>query len=312
MVQFKVDHEHFSSTMCMMNKFREDSSLCDIKLIIGNQTLQAHRCVLAAGSPYFNTLFLGQFTEASMKEINLSEVTNNISALKKVVAFIYTGEINIDEENLSIIIKLSSFFLIESLRNFCCTFMIDNFSLATCLKYYLYSIDHDLLIVEKNVEPMVQSRFHDYLIYEENSMDISTEEMKLLVERNILQHCSNVSIVRFIALWVNKWLTERHVLIAKSIFDDLLLRENSPKVCPKQLTNEPSDASLYKMIDSSLSVKCKSRDIFLNSLKQVLLTISSENDMHIGKTSSDHNYSDKETAIITVSPSYENLEFHIL
>ena len=118
MVNFKADHVHFSSALCMINTFRIDSSFCDVKLIIGKKSLQAHKCVLAAGSPYFRSLFLGQFTEANMDEINLSEVTSSITDLERIVNFIYTGDIDIGEDNIELIIKLSSFFSDrESQRN---------------------------------------------------------------------------------------------------------------------------------------------------------------------------------------------------
>ena len=108
------------------------------------------------------------------------------------------------------------------------------------------SLEHGLFEIEKTTGPMVRSRFHDYLIYEEDTLDISTDQMELLLERNVLQHCSYDNIVRYIALWVSQGLTERHVLIAKSFYDDLVLRGKSPEICPLQLAKELSDDSLYK------------------------------------------------------------------
>jgi len=41
-----------------MNTLRHDLSFCDVVLQVGTTHMKAHKCVLAAGSPYFRWAWL--------------------------------------------------------------------------------------------------------------------------------------------------------------------------------------------------------------------------------------------------------------
>lgn len=43
-----------TSVLDSLNRQREDGSLCDLSIHVQGQVFKAHRCVLAASSPYFH------------------------------------------------------------------------------------------------------------------------------------------------------------------------------------------------------------------------------------------------------------------
>lgn len=67
-------------------------------LIADEQEILAHRCVLAACSPYFNAMFTGELAESSSDRVTLQEVDGN--ALAQLIQFVYTSEIQVCEENV--------------------------------------------------------------------------------------------------------------------------------------------------------------------------------------------------------------------
>ncbi|KAH3853727.1 kelch repeat and BTB domain-containing protein 7-like [Dreissena polymorpha] len=229
MVVYQAPAEHFSTTLHSINDLRKDESFCDVVLRVGHAEIKAHKCVLAAGSPYFRSLFLGQFTESSKSEIDLSQVTTDNISMELIINFIYSGEVDIDSENLGDIIKLSSFFLLEALRGFCADFMRENLCLKTCLTYFMYSADHGLNELEINAGLMIRARFHDCLIYEDETLNLTIDELMFIHGKHIMKHCSKSSLLQYLMKWVTKGKTEDHVKACLDILDALDKRSSEYK-----------------------------------------------------------------------------------
>ncbi|XP_053212317.1 zinc finger protein 436-like [Panonychus citri] len=94
---------------------REEGKFCDIVLNVGGKTFPAHRSVLAASSPYF---------ESILKEVKLTkeEITigwEDADSFEILLEYMYSGNITIDEKNVSGLLRLSNHFLITKLHGFC-------------------------------------------------------------------------------------------------------------------------------------------------------------------------------------------------
>ena len=57
-----------------LSSLRQDESLCDVTLKIGEMSIKAHKVILAASTPYFNAMFTNQMLESSLNEVKLQEV----------------------------------------------------------------------------------------------------------------------------------------------------------------------------------------------------------------------------------------------
>lgn len=313
MVLFKANETHFTSIMTLLNQLRRDKIFCDVILKIGSDEIHAHRSVLAAGCPYFNSLFLGQFTEASMKEINLSEVTDDIAALEVIVNFIYSGQVEINMENLGVIVKLSSFFLLENLRVFSAEFMEDSLCLRTCLKYYLYAAEHGITNVEVDSEQMIESRFHDFHIFEESTLNLTPDQLACLTEKDVFKHCSTYNVIQFVAKWVEKGKSNAHIEFGLEILADVKKKNRSPVFSG---LNEACLQALYeKVIMTFENCDFEKKDNFVLSLKSAIDTVLYEsmptNSPNIDQPSTStcvsesglkNKMDDTELALITLSP----------
>ncbi|XP_045185201.2 kelch-like protein 26 [Mercenaria mercenaria] len=280
MVLYRASESHFTSIMSVLNQLRREKTFCDVILKVQSSEIHAHRSVLAAGCPYFKSLFLGHFSEATMKEINLSEVTENVDALEIILNFIYSGEVEINMDNLGIIVKLSSFFLLETLRQFSADFMKEALCLKTCLKFYLYAAEHGITDVEVDSELMMKSRFHDFLIFEESTLNLSADELACLIEKDVFEHCSAYNIVQFVTKWVNKGKTAKHVSVGLELLDTLNRFEE--RVTCTNL-NEVCLETLYERLVMTLETcDIENKEDFLSKLKtavdEVVMDNSSETD----------------------------------
>ena len=201
------------------NELRENNQLCDIVLIIGSEKLHAHRNILVADSEYFKTLFLGPFNESSKAEIDISSTTSDFPTFEKCINFLYTGDMDIDIDNLENVMKMASCFLIQGLQNICSEFVEENLNLSTALKFYFYSVKYGYVELEKKIGAMVKSRFHDYFIFQDETQAILPEQLNHLFANNYLDMCSWDTMLKFLSHWISKGYNDQHLDTMKNILE---------------------------------------------------------------------------------------------
>lgn len=80
---------------------RDEKSFTDVTLACEGQTCKAHKMVLSACSPYFKTLL--EENPSKHPIIILKDVP--FSHLQSILEFMYAGEVNVSEEQLSAFLK---------------------------------------------------------------------------------------------------------------------------------------------------------------------------------------------------------------
>lgn len=126
---------HCLASFGVMNRMRENSQLCDVKLTVAGEVINAHKVIISAASPYFYAMFNGEYQlfscfyiytylcllplpddmlESKSEVIELHEI--DAPSLKQLIDFAYTGEIIITEENVQVLLPASSLLQIQSVR----------------------------------------------------------------------------------------------------------------------------------------------------------------------------------------------------
>ena len=213
----KLKNDHYSSLMEKMNHLRDDESLCDFNIVVSGKIITAHRCVLVSTSEYFHSLILGSL-KPDKPEVDLTSITDDIKHVEAVIDFMYTGEIELDDGNLSILLRLSSYLLIPDLRQFCFDHIQDNASVDTIVHYYLLANEFMESERQKDYANTIRTRFHDYLIFKKESLNITPLQLQLLINNcDIFEHCSQCDIISFVYDWVTAGKTENHELLGSEI-----------------------------------------------------------------------------------------------
>ena len=55
--------EHTADAFRAMNNMRLSGDMCDVRLIVGDKCVSAHKIVLAATSPYFHAMFTSKYVQ---------------------------------------------------------------------------------------------------------------------------------------------------------------------------------------------------------------------------------------------------------
>ena len=227
MVMQEADESYFHFLMKSLNKLRKNNILYDVRIVYGSQEVPAHKCILVASSDYFKSLFLGP-VKTDEDKVDLSSVALDFASVEAVIDFLYTGKINIDDENLEAILKLSTYLLLTEIQNHCEVYMKRSTILKSYLNYYLLSIEYMLPEdYQDTLAKTVGSRFHDFFIFEESTKAISPFHLKHLMENyNTFENSFIPDILPFVTDWVLNGKTEEHELLGTEILEII---ETRPK-----------------------------------------------------------------------------------
>uniref|UniRef100_M3ZXX6 Zinc finger and BTB domain containing 22a n=1 Tax=Xiphophorus maculatus TaxID=8083 RepID=M3ZXX6_XIPMA len=87
-----------------LNRQREEGRLCDLSIQVQGQVFRAHRCVLAASSPYFHD----QVGSLNVTTVSLPSVLDPV-AFQSVLSSAYTGQLSIIHDDIVNYVTVASF-----------------------------------------------------------------------------------------------------------------------------------------------------------------------------------------------------------
>ena len=101
--------------MKRLNIQRKQGHLCDITLITkDDQELKAHRNILSAASPFFYKLLQSDMKENREGIVRLEEISGSV--MEDVLEFIYTGTVEVTEENAEELVVATNYLLVPNLK----------------------------------------------------------------------------------------------------------------------------------------------------------------------------------------------------
>lgn len=99
--------EHVNHLSDQLGKLYLSDEFSDVLLVLGdNQTIPAHKVILAARSEYFRALLFGGMRESSQHEVKL--VDTPFVAFKHLLKYIYTGNISLHSYKEDMILEVLS------------------------------------------------------------------------------------------------------------------------------------------------------------------------------------------------------------
>jgi len=114
-----------------MNELRKQGSLCDVTLVAEGRQFPVHKVVLVSSSPYFRAMFNGTMSESSQELVNLPAVQS--SALRQLIEYIYSGEVEVTEENVQSLLPAANLLQLSWVRDSCCRFLQSHLHPSNCL-----------------------------------------------------------------------------------------------------------------------------------------------------------------------------------
>lgn len=124
-----------------MDDFRRQEILCDTILQVDGQEFPAHKNVLAACSEYFLGLFTSDMKEKHQLEVKLEGFRAFV--MNDLLHYIYTGEVEITDENVKELVFAADYLLITSLKDKGSEYLEGILNPSNCLSMRAFSEKFD-------------------------------------------------------------------------------------------------------------------------------------------------------------------------
>ena len=211
-----VGHSEILLSKCA--QFREQGEFIDIYLKVGEEVFSAHRIVLAASSDYFHAMFAH-----GMKESNqLKDESISAAALKIVLDSIYSGDLQVNDENVLDVLVAADHLQVTSVVQQCCEYLQTQFvqlrfDVQTYCQICTIANRHGLIDLQEATQLKMASMYKDVCENEEFLSYIDADQYSSLLSRDDLSAPSETFVFKSVMQWIKHKKKERMAVAAKVI-----------------------------------------------------------------------------------------------
>ncbi len=151
------DYAYRPQTWSGMGKLFQQETLSDIMWMAEGHSIPCHKFLLAAASEYFYNRLV---VDTAALNSNLLEIEGiNFTALKVIVSYLYTGNINITADNIIDVIPACKILKLTSACDTCEKFALDTLNPGNCIGLYKMASAHDVQDLSTKALEMLVSNF---------------------------------------------------------------------------------------------------------------------------------------------------------
>ena len=224
------------NALLVLNKFRleGEAGFCDVILEVEGRQLATHRCVLAANSQFFYTMFSSGMKESNQKLLSMKSVS--FESMSLILDYFYTREIVINDQNVLELLNASSFLLVTPVKNACIEVLSKRLSSDNCFSIMQIAEQFDADELEEKAKDFIKLNF-SILVNNEEFVSMSQEELVHFISSDDIQVEKEEEVYQCVLKWV------KHESSRVAVLPELLkhLRQGSlPKeFLESELTKEP-------------------------------------------------------------------------
>jgi len=174
----------------------------DVQLKVGGKLFHCHKLVLALKSPYFDEKLFpsSSSSSSSVKEVVLNDV--RADDFHKLLQFMYTGETELNEENVENILRAADLMKLIELTQFCVDYLTERVSTKTCPRYWKIAEQMSLPTLALACKRLCLKEFGKIGSSSELS-SLSETMMRELLEDDELAVESEVDVCETLMKWLN-------------------------------------------------------------------------------------------------------------
>ena len=203
-------------------QFREQSEFIDVSLKVGEEIFLAHRILLAASSDYFHAMFAHGMKESNQEVIELKDESISAAALKIVLDSIYSGDLQVNDENVLDVLVAADHLQVTSVVQQCCDYLQTQFvqlrfDLQTYCRVSAMADRHNLKYLQEATQTKMASIYKEICESEEFLSHVDADQYTRLLSRDDLSAPSETFVFKSVMQWITHKKEERMPIAAKVI-----------------------------------------------------------------------------------------------
>jgi len=227
--------QHKSEAFTALDEMRKTKKLCDVTIMAGEFTLNAHRVVVAACSPYFSAMFSGDNVESQRGVVCFKEFEPD--AIRCLVDFCYTSSLTINSGNVEHLLPAANLLEMEGVVTACSDFLFSQLHPSNCLGIRRFAGTHSCANLLRKCSMFMQQRFPEIVLHEE-FLELNFEEVTKIVSNSSLNVRGEEQVYEAVLSWVRHRLEERKVFVP-DLFKCVRLPLLSAAYLSREVRKEP-------------------------------------------------------------------------
>ena len=138
---------------------RRNDSFCDVKVVVKDKELAAHKAVLAAASPFFLSLLTSDMKESKEHLIRIELEEATASVMEDVLKYIYTGNVSVTEENAHNLMATADYLLLLGLKEVVGRYLTQILTTENCVFNYYFADKYQCAELKQKAREMINSDF---------------------------------------------------------------------------------------------------------------------------------------------------------
>jgi len=204
---FKSD-EQTNLLIGNIERMRLDSNYSDLVIVIDDHRFPCHKIILAAGSPYFRSMFASGMEESRKREVELKQI--DPLAFCQVIKFIYTGSLNISASTVHELFNQAQLFQINPLVELCVQYLEKTMNENSCLAAMMLADAHAHTPMYRFALTFACDHFH-MVMGDEDFLKLSVECVVDLLKDRRLKCCSEEEVYEAATRWLDSDFEHRKV-----------------------------------------------------------------------------------------------------
>lgn len=232
----------------------------DVELTAEGYVVKAHRAVLSAGSAYFHAMFTGGLAEENQASVEIKAIAP--TTLVHLIAFIYTGDIEITVENVQELMVAADMLEITDVVHVCSNFLKKELHPSNAIGIYRFAEAHHLVEMQEAANEFISSQFAE-VVNEDEFLDMPRSILITFLKSEYLRIDSEFQIFSAAIRWISQDITTRR----RYVFE--ILNQVRLPLIPSKLLEK----SINDCCDISLKVALRSIQKDLLSKRGSLVTL---------------------------------------
>ena len=201
--------------MKRLNMHRRQDYLCDITLVAKEgKEFKAHRNVLSAVSPFFAKLFQSEMKEKEEGIIRFEEISASI--LEDVLEFIYTGHVEIhDEQSAKDLVIAADYLLFVSLKTIAGRFFREQLTNSNCISTFYFAEKYHCEELVSTSRKFIHENFA-FVAELDEFLDLEAEEVERWISSDDICVAAEEDVLKIIQKWIEQNESDR-----KSKFEEV-------------------------------------------------------------------------------------------